>query len=114
MASFPRYQKTYLLCTISLEYSATVKKNPKFPSILKSHWKSSLRPFFALNSSIIFFIHNVHHVRGSVDEDSSGDKEKSEDKGQVAVTFGGDCSGNYCVKNDWVDGNTDDDHKLLI
>ena len=45
MASLPRYQKTYLLSTISLEYSATVKKNPKFPSILKSHWKSSLRPF---------------------------------------------------------------------
>ena len=44
MASLPRYQKTYLLCTISLEYSAT-EKNPKFPSILKSHWKSSLRLF---------------------------------------------------------------------
>ena len=26
MASLPRYQKTYLLCTISLEYSTTVKK----------------------------------------------------------------------------------------
>ena len=45
MASLPRYQKTYLLSTISLEHSATVKKTPKFPSILKSHWKSSLRPF---------------------------------------------------------------------
>ena len=45
MASLPRYQKTYLLCTISLEYIATVKKKPKFPSILKNHWKSSLRPF---------------------------------------------------------------------
>ena len=41
----PRYQKTYLLCTISLEYSATVEKKLKFPSILKSHWKSSLTPF---------------------------------------------------------------------
>ena len=42
MASLPRYQKTYLACTISLEYSVTVKKNPKFPSILKSHWQLSL------------------------------------------------------------------------
>ena len=31
MASLPRYQKTYLLCTISLEYSATVKKTQNFP-----------------------------------------------------------------------------------
>ena len=30
-ASLPRYQKTYLLCTISLEYSATVKKTQNFP-----------------------------------------------------------------------------------
>ena len=52
MASLPRYQKTYLLCTISLEYSATVKKTPKFPSILKSHWKSSLRLFLHFSSSI--------------------------------------------------------------
>ena len=31
MASLPRYQKTYLLCTISLEYSTTA-------------WKTALRP----------------------------------------------------------------------
>ena len=43
MASLPSYQKTYLLCTISLEYSTTVKK-PKFPIILKIRQKSSVRP----------------------------------------------------------------------
>ena len=42
MASLPRYSKTYLLCTISLEYSATMKKPLR---ILRSHQKSSLRPF---------------------------------------------------------------------
>ena len=31
MASLPRNQKTYLLCAISLEYSATVKKTQNFP-----------------------------------------------------------------------------------
>ena len=39
MASLPRYQKTYLLCTISLEYSATVKKNPK----ISQYFKKSLK-----------------------------------------------------------------------
>ena len=34
-AKFASYQKNYLLCAISLEYSAAVK-TPKFPSILKS------------------------------------------------------------------------------
>ena len=43
MAGLPSYQKTYLLCTISLEYSITAKK-PNFPSILKIGQKSSLRP----------------------------------------------------------------------
>ena len=31
MASLPRYQKTYLLCIISLEYSATVKNTQNLP-----------------------------------------------------------------------------------
>ena len=35
MASLPRYQKTYLLCTINLEYSATVKKTQNFPVFYK-------------------------------------------------------------------------------
>ena len=39
MASFPRYQKTYLLCTISLEYSKTVKKKPK----ISQYFKKSLK-----------------------------------------------------------------------
>ena len=55
MASLPRYQKTYLLCTTSLEYSATVKK-PK--SILKSHWKSSLRLFLHRALQLLYFVND--------------------------------------------------------
>ena len=41
----PKLPQTCIPCTIGLECSITMKKNPKFPSILKSHQKSSLRPF---------------------------------------------------------------------
>ena len=53
IATLPRYQKTYLLCTISLEYRcATVKK--KIPSILRSHQKLSLGLFLHLALQFLF------------------------------------------------------------
>ena len=46
MASLQSYHKTYIPCTISLECIIAVKKTQNFrTSILKSHPKSSLRPF---------------------------------------------------------------------
>ena len=39
MACLPRYQKTYLLCIISLEYSSSVKKKPK----ISQYFKKSLK-----------------------------------------------------------------------